>query len=1279
MKKSKYLLFIFCSFFISIYSVNADVCGDIDISRYPNFPPVGEVRENRCVEWKDQPPPVRVETGYNYSSGYDAIQACISQRTAQVDKEMVTVTTGPCSLSDAQATCHWKYPMIRVPYKCGKDSASDCRTDLGCKVVQTSPGSPGYCATHGGSSSTCSGKSYDSCNGQCYWQAGSDPTYECQGGIVDAYWCPTMYKGDGVYHAEQGTCTGESQFTTFGTALTGAGKDAELATYSFDTAGDAAKAKGYCEDGSGDVCPQAPRLVAENCDMKYQGYYFYTPRVCVKYSNLNPISSLTAETYGAGAVGAYCLHAERLRPYKSTWEWNFDATQCKTSMQSKECGYANILIEGAYRQWDSNYGTIDMALRLWAADSKLGTDGTYFRVGLPTSEANPDVSFAEGSKNVYTTTISNINKYLAPGKTLGTVASVADLRAVDCRSLAGGPEFASTPGGLDSSGNGIMCGGNTEYLKSIYLYINTLQDNRYMEDHLDEVLKSKGINTVRPYKPSSYKVTKVYDPEVLEDKLEITYIMNKQVEVECDIDDPDTKLYCKARQELTFYVNGKAVTLNSDEAGTDLEYYDYCKKNRCYKTVRYTKICNEQTMGQKRTLKIRVVTEKSAAEMAVKPLFACGNQSEYQVMYSFDPFLTIHNRPESEEQTHSYTMPPNVTFTCDCDPTTYYNRDGYTTASNAQSYGKATYESPDRELKVYTKLTTELSQNNTCSIIGEDGKVTKTTKKTGEKGTYGLGPYDTFDRASVNDISMTKVLNMCYDGDKLQFDYSKDFGVNTDVCRVYCRDETNYFLSNKTVAKAGMTFSYDMAKRLDGSDLYQIIEKQKYNPTTRKATSIYTLGNAQRFNNKLTSDKKFTTIVVAERECVSEIYYNKENEYGKKWNQLTRRGEANYEQLLYDLQNCNFYSMSNSQDAPHYAIEENNRKYSTIDYIRELYNCTGETQCRCSGNSKEGLCGTMNFYYEEASNLNLNNPTMKSDMISEVSEVTYCSGDCYKIVQESGNIYTDKTENHGGNKTSGGIPTNDYASFKIITEIGFYNSNQYYSRPLVGLVTETRPDDKKNVYSKLPEYSFPTYHQTLNGTYDINNSYTMTSYDRYYKKRDKYDQFVTKGLNKYTCSYDIDTDILPPDEPGKDTCFVDGLYVPKLPECPQKLGFSFKNVDAGNLFPSTLTDGNEINDWKSVYAINWDDTRGREAQSLIESRASKIFTTDDYLDYSFSLSQDQINALKRYNKSNSNYQTAIAPETCEDPELNDGVFLNCRSEFLHEIFNSKTYADTLKK
>ena len=168
-------------------------------------------------------------------------------------------------------------------------------------------------------------------------------------------------------------------------------------------------------------------------------------------------------------------------------------------------------------------------------------------------------------------------------------------------------------------------------------------------------------------------------------------------------------------------------------------------------------------------------------------------------------------------------------------------------------------------------------------------------------------------------------------------------------------------------------------------------------------------------------------------------------------------------------------------------------------------------------------------------------------------------------------------------------------------------------------------------------------------------------------------------MNKYTCSYDIDTDILPPDEPGKDTCFVDGLYVPKLPECPQKLGFSFKNVDAGNLFPSTLTDGNEINDWKSVYAINWDDTRGREAQSLIESRASKIFTTDDYLDYSFSLSQDQINALKRYNKSNSNYQTAIAPETCEDPELNDGVFLNCRSEFLHEIFNSKTYADTLKK
>ena len=90
------------------------------------------------------------------------------------------------------------------------------------------------------------------------------------------------------------------------------------------------------------------------------------------------------------------------------------------------------------------------------------------------------------------------------------------------------------------------------------------------------------------------------------------------------------------------------------------------------------------------------------------------------------------------------------------------------------------------------------------------------------------------------------------------------------------------------------------------------------------------------------------------------------------------------------------------------------------------------------------------------------------------------------------------------------------------------------------------------------------------------------------------------------------------------------------------------------------------------YAINWDDSHGNSVQESIEATASRIFTDPELHDYSFTLSQDQINNLKRYNNEHTGYQTTVIPDNCEDPDKSNGIFLKCSDEFLREILEDST-------
>ena len=86
------------------------------------------------------------------------------------------------------------------------------------------------------------------------------------------------------------------------------------------------------------------------------------------------------------------------------------------------------------------------------------------------------------------------------------------------------------------------------------------------------------------------------------------------------------------------------------------------------------------------------------------------------------------------------------------------------------------------------------SERDICYV--EDGK--ECINRTDESGQIVYGELNTH---RLSDPSLNCILHMATSAveqsSKEYYDYSDDFGVNTDVCRVYCSDEVNYYMSNK--------------------------------------------------------------------------------------------------------------------------------------------------------------------------------------------------------------------------------------------------------------------------------------------------------------------------------------------------------------------------------------------------------------------------------------------------------------------------------------------------
>ena len=110
------------------------------------------------------------------------------------------------------------------------------------------------------------------------------------------------------------------------------------------------------------------------------------------------------------------------------------------------------------------------------------------------------------------------------------------------------------------------------------------------------------------------------------------------------------------------------------------------------------------------------------------------------------------------------------------------------------------------------------------------------------------------------------------------------------------------------------------------------------------------------------------------------------------------------------------------------------------------------------------------------------------------------------------------------------------------------------------------------------------------------------------------------------------------------------------------------------MFPGTDTDP----DWKGVYALNWDTPEATRIQSQIEASSRLYFTDDEYLDYSVTLTPENIKKIKKYNKDNNTRSlfstkgyTNNTLYACSNPDENDGLLLNCKSTFVNSIKNGE--------
>ena len=929
-----------------------------------------------------------------------------------------------------------------------------------------------------------------------------------------------------------------------------------------------------------------------------------------------------APTFHTSGDSAYCVNpnqgfAKKLSNGNNYMEADFNVDACETSYSTVDCGFANILIESAWQTNKNNYKISDhqtqLALRLWGAHS--GQAG-YDQTGL----ANV---YGENC-NIYVNYIKKVNIYKETHDYIWKTY---------LEKLSGKDYVDASEARLDfeeiscsKADLGVICGIGKNYLEAYSLFFNTVLGNKYMHEHLNDLV-GLDVNT----RPTNAVIETVEETSRLELSFERSVHTRTEETYNCNDINDESKYpeltseqrdyisnYCDVKVEHVYVVdtNGNKTEIKKEDVD---KFYDSKKGTLVVEVIPFA-VCEVDRGKKYNSYQVIVNYKKTTASRSVKKYVACTNNDANQILYAFDSTTIIKEDtgPEITEdirESESYDISINCTGQCN----DYSIRSSEAKCSNQKEYNK-----------------------------------------------YFTG--------YVKDPSLSCIINMASNTNKNYYDYSEHFKVNTNLCRVYCSDEVDYYIAGRVNTFSGFSFKYDIKPG-------EIFKK---------------------------SDNMLTSIVEEKRRCVSEIYYENEFKNNPDWkglygitdkdleklpgddkqirnwrdlffvlfNKSLEEGQRteNLNEIIWDLYNCNFV-----KDIPSTIRRPKNDTIGNLyDYMSKMYskNYGLVSDSDVQNTWIDNITYSGGAEYVNSSNLvgtNTEDIDISKDFSNTISEIKYCSGfgyDCLeynsknekytyddkfgsfksdengvKIVSDNGNKYNKELKDIINTK----LPTNDYAMFEITTQIGFYNSSKFEIEAYTGNVNKIKDNENSN-YTKLDDYSYPmsknAYNRcTKNG--DVASCPITQKFNNislFYRNREL-DSFVSKvksnEFTKFDCSIDVNIPEVEIDNKSSKTIY--------------------RNVDLTNLFPNNVSN-----------KTNWFTENGINAKNDIEESAESISRSEkDYLEYSIELTPEVINNIKLYNASNTSNTNSMGyiNNTLKDCTIENGIFINCKSDFLQGIRN----------
>lgn len=1089
--------------------------------------------------------------------------------------------------------------------------------------------------------------------------------YTCNGAesSAGATCCPTGYEksGGGCQRKESFTSTVKSSDVNANGGIKNAtkGTGPNGSTVTFKSFSDAHSGGGW-SCGDPDYALKCPKY---ECVKEYT-----TLDTCVPTYKLPDGSTAYCVNPGDGFNGEYQVDSE------------FDVNKCARSNSTIDCGYANILIESEYHRKlgeTIDQEVVNLAMRLWGAHS--GQKG-YHKTGVANvagCNCGEYVLFLTGEDGEIVNVYKYTKDYLKSN--FEDIAYKYDYIPPNNGKL-GSTTYDGKLGNLSCSNIGLTCGtgnacgktsgGFTIYRQAIDLFFNTLIGNKEMKNHLNYlagiesepddvnvVIGDKGENGERKlYLDISYdgdlidlglEEEVVYDCNELRNSTEIT-------------EEDKLKIYPYC-QTIYYLVDAQGNRIKDSNGNV----YDPIKVEECRKgsgctteEFSYALMCDRKQ--QQDTFWIKAYYTSNSAPEIIQKYISCASPTANQVMFG-----AVRGKEQIDSD------PKNI-------PTDIYEKPKKGVDSKTFSVVV-----PCGDSGVCNETGTNKNDNFGSCAVKKNGNLTYT-----QDGTY---------TNYIKDPSLKCILNMS-DSNKKLYDYSDHFGVNKNLCRVYCSDTVEYILANKINAVAGETFDYDI-------ELAMYKEKK--------------------------SDYHLSSVIREKRTCTSEIYYTKnfpadlheniksmynltdaeaeeaKNIGGLLSTLMTRSQNSEggrkevVNQVLFDLYNCNFYKDSfdskikTPKDSTNARIGKGGVKYDkTYDYASYLYGANNNyglnKDCTLNKNGVNTCLNMTAVDYQfaaetdtgRASYINLEYAPDSARAFG-IQNIQYCNNsrgreNCFEYVKKENGEPQDYNYNNNNNWSNNSnnttmtlfgssytVPKNDYAMFEVYVDAGFYNKERFQTRPGSGKVINVTDGSFNNKYLTLDKFLYPISKNAL--TFDTNNNYCKTIDEdaRSITKRCDVTQILgASELNNtkiYTFYRNQKMDQFFRDINSSDnrfTCPVD-VKIPRVTSCDNcdiTESTIYRNVNESKMFPNGVTQSS-----------NWATAEGQIAANVIESTSDMIRTSDDLLDYSITLSTEQIKALREYNSNHKDYTS----EEIANCIIVDNTYRNCRSNFL-EILRGNT-------